>query len=110
MVARITGHFLRRTAISIAANAGLTLVQLKALSGHKSDAVVQQYICKSDHMRNITAAATMGDDAVQQVAKKHKIEAIQEVSASDPAIARIAPVINYYFNGANITGSVSIGH
>ena len=54
----------------------------------------------------------MGEDAVQPVAKKQKIEAmvIEKLSVGDPAIARIAPVINYYFNGANITGSVSIGH
>ena len=54
----------------------------------------------------------MGEDAVQPVAKKQKIEAmvIEKLSVGDPAIARIAPVINYYFNSAIITGSVSIGH
>ena len=39
-------------------------------------------------------SATMGDEAVEPIAKKQKIEAtaVEEVSASDPAIACIAPV------------------
>jgi Phage integrase family len=52
-----TGHTLRRTAITWAANAGLPLSQIKCLSGHRSDTVVQGYIDTSDHMRNITAGA-----------------------------------------------------
>ena len=48
-----TGHCLRRTAISWAANAGLTLPQIKCLSGHQSDTVVQGYINNSTAMRNI---------------------------------------------------------
>lgn len=38
---RYTGHCWRRTGITLAANAGLTIPQLKVLSGHKSDTVVQ---------------------------------------------------------------------
>jgi hypothetical protein len=36
-----TGHCWRRTAITFGANAGMTLPQLKSMSGHHSDTVVQ---------------------------------------------------------------------
>lgn len=45
-----TGHCWRRTAITLAASAGLSIPQLKVLSGHRSDTVVQGYIDNSDHM------------------------------------------------------------
>jgi hypothetical protein len=38
---QFTGHCWRRTAITFGANAGMTLPQLKAMSGHHSDSVVQ---------------------------------------------------------------------
>jgi integrase len=38
---QFTGHCWRRTAITWGANAGMTLPQLKAMSGHHSDSVVQ---------------------------------------------------------------------
>jgi integrase len=38
---QFTGHCWRRTAITWGANAGMTLSQLKAMSGHHSDTVVQ---------------------------------------------------------------------
>lgn len=52
-----TGHCWRRTATTFAANAGLPLPQIKALTGHKSDTVVQGYIDRSAHMQNVTAQA-----------------------------------------------------
>lgn len=36
-----TGHWIRRNAVTRLANAGLTLPQIKCVSGHKSDKVVQ---------------------------------------------------------------------
>jgi len=41
-----TGHTWRRTSITWCADAGLSLPQIKAVSGHKSDTVVQGYIDK----------------------------------------------------------------
>ena len=36
-----TGHFLRRTSATRCADAGMTLAQIKVVTGHKSDTVVQ---------------------------------------------------------------------
>ena len=52
-----TGHTWRRTAITWAANAGLSLVQLKSLSGHKSDTVIQGYIEQAEPMKILAAKA-----------------------------------------------------
>ena len=48
---KYTGHCWRRTAITWAASSGLSLAQLKVLSDHRSDSVVQGYIDRSDDMR-----------------------------------------------------------
>lgn len=50
-----TGHTWRRTSITFMANSGLSLAQIKSVSGHKSDTVVQGYIDKSMHMQTTTA-------------------------------------------------------
>jgi hypothetical protein len=47
-----------RSAASLAANAGLSLPQLKALTGHKSDAVAQRYIDTCDAMKMVGAKGT----------------------------------------------------
>eukprot|EP01034_Spumella_vulgaris_P026684 gene26684-33306_t len=54
---RYTGHCWRGTAITWAAEAGLSLAQIKSMSDHKSDTVVQGYIAKTVHMKTITSAA-----------------------------------------------------
>jgi integrase len=54
---KYTGHCWRRTTITIGANAGLTLPQLKALSGHKSDTVLQKYIDNSGPMKATVSEA-----------------------------------------------------
>ena len=46
-----TGHCWRRTSITFATEQGLSLMEIKALSGHKSDTVVQGYIEKGPRMR-----------------------------------------------------------
>jgi hypothetical protein len=52
-----TSHSWRRTALTMAAARGLTLVQMKALSGHRSDSVVQGFIQRGTEMHEVTAAA-----------------------------------------------------
>jgi len=54
---KYTGHWARRTSITLMAEAGLTLTQIKALSGHRSDSVVQGYIARSSRMKRICANA-----------------------------------------------------
>ena len=50
---KYTGHCWRRTSITWAAASGLSLAQLKVLSDHRSDSVVQGYIDRSDCMRGL---------------------------------------------------------
>jgi integrase len=78
-----TGHSWRRTAITLAANTGLSLVQLKNLSGHRSDTVVQGYINNSIPMKETTANAVSVSSAVappfsSSVGKRKKIEENEE--------------------------------
>jgi hypothetical protein len=54
---RYTGHCWRRTATTFAADKGLTLPQIKVLTGHKSDTVVQGYIDNSKVMKNLCSSA-----------------------------------------------------
>ncbi|KAJ1421551.1 hypothetical protein B484DRAFT_399427 [Ochromonadaceae sp. CCMP2298] len=56
---QFTGHCWRRTAITFGPNAGMSLPQLKAMSGHHSDSVVQGYIDKGMPMKLLAAGATL---------------------------------------------------
>ena len=53
-----SGHCWRRTPITRAVDAGLTRDQLKRLSGHRSDTVLQRYIDSSTFAKNMQANAT----------------------------------------------------
>jgi len=46
-----TGHCWRRTAATICAEAGLTIPEIKNVTGHRSDTVVQGYIDSSARMK-----------------------------------------------------------
>jgi hypothetical protein len=50
-----TGHAWRRTTATIAASRGMTLPQIKQITGHKSDTVVQGYIDSSDFTKRKAA-------------------------------------------------------
>ena len=54
---KYTGHCFRRSAITFAAEGGLSVNQIKDFSGHKSDGVVQTYINHSEGMKRIQAEA-----------------------------------------------------
>ncbi|KAJ1421105.1 hypothetical protein B484DRAFT_465655, partial [Ochromonadaceae sp. CCMP2298] len=59
-----TSHALRRTAITLGCGAGMTMPQLKAMSGHKSDSALEGYIATSMPMKLSAAAAlTLGGPA-----------------------------------------------
>lgn len=51
---RFTGHSYRRTALTWAADQGLTVQQMKNISGHQSDTVVQRKFVSQD-CRHITS-------------------------------------------------------
>ncbi|KAJ1410666.1 hypothetical protein B484DRAFT_455816 [Ochromonadaceae sp. CCMP2298] len=55
---QFSGHAWRRTAITFGVNAGMTLPQIKSMSGHHSDTVVQGYIDRGMPMKLMAAEAT----------------------------------------------------
>jgi integrase len=55
---KYTGHVFRRTGITLMANTGASLVQIKAYSGHHSDAVAQRYVDTSTAMKTTASDAT----------------------------------------------------
>jgi len=56
-----TGHCFRRTSTTFAADEGLTISQMKALTGHKSDKVVQGYVDTSKvQLDKANEAVTIG--------------------------------------------------
>jgi integrase len=50
---KYSGHCFRRTACTMAANAGMGIPQIKAMTGHKSDAVVQVSLLHITHCYSI---------------------------------------------------------
>ena len=50
-----SGHCFRRSAITLAAEAGLSVNQIKDFSGHRCDGVVQQYISHTEKMKVLQA-------------------------------------------------------
>ncbi|KAJ1404628.1 hypothetical protein B484DRAFT_469951 [Ochromonadaceae sp. CCMP2298] len=55
---QFSDHAWRRTAITFGVNAGMTLPQIKSMSGHHSDTVVQGYIDRGMPMKMLAAEAT----------------------------------------------------
>jgi len=55
--ANFTGHCWRRTATTFCAESGLTIPQMKQVTGHKSDTVVQGYIDRTELMKRKAAVA-----------------------------------------------------
>eukprot|EP01038_Epipyxis_sp_PR26KG_P017577 gene17577-24402_t len=47
-----TGHCWRRTTATLAASKGMTIPQIKQITGHRSDTVVQNYIDSSIYTKN----------------------------------------------------------
>jgi hypothetical protein len=65
-----TGHCWRRSAATLAANAGLSLPQIKALTGHRSDTVVQRYIERSVPMMMAAAEGTSVSSSTYESKKR----------------------------------------
>jgi len=75
---KYTGHCWRRTSITLMTNSGMSLPQIKAVSGHKSDSVVQGYI---DHSKLLRSTAA---NAVAVVGQKRSIEEVDETFTHGP--------------------------
>ena len=59
-----TGHCWRRTTATLAAAKGMTVPQIKQITGHRSDTVVQNYIDSSIYTKNNASEmlAVIGDE------------------------------------------------
>ena len=60
--ASFTGHCWRRTAATICAESGFSVPEIKNVTGHKSDTVVQGYIDSSMRMKRKAADALSSND------------------------------------------------
>ena len=84
-----TGHFARRTAATILADRGATLTEIKNVTGHKSDTVVQGYINKSSLTKHRSAMALT-------MANGRSMSAIREMTMNDltrkPVASTVPPV------------------
>ena len=99
-----TGHTWRRTSITFMANAGMSLPQIKSVSGHKSDTVVQGYIDKSEHMQTITAET-------REVKPRHHEELQQQIKSSpQPTTAGATAVWSILSNVTATTINVYVGN
>ncbi len=113
--AKYTGHCWRATAITWAANAGLSKNEINALSGHKSDAVVDNYIRQSVPMKMVTSGAVslVQDEELsvgnkrpyEEVAPPSSVSATSSSSSSSSSFSSSGHV--YTFSGAVFNGPVT---
>jgi hypothetical protein len=110
-----TGHCWRRSAATLAANAGLSLAQIKALTGHRSDTVVQRYIDRSLPMMLAAANGTSisGPAARDPDHEPSSSRVLQPITGSNKrrldqgAFRPHAPANPNYNINVTITGNVS---
>jgi hypothetical protein len=98
-----SGHTWRRTAVSIGADMGMTLVELKRISGHKSDSVVQGYIEDSSlSKRTVSEAlsvASTADDFRKRAMQNPAIPHFQPPPHSPQQFPHLPPPHYYHTPG-----------
>ncbi len=105
---KYTGHCWRRTATTILANKGLTLPQIKTMTGHLSDTVVQGYIDKSTVMKELGATAlSVGDSSTKQRCSRPRADESED-EHSPPSKKRASININLNFSGAQISAPINL--
>ena len=108
----VTGHFLRRTSTTLAANRNLSMMQLQSLTGHKSPTVLAGYVAASDSMREVLSGALALSDPPPKKQRTEEQLSPTLAAAVSPSIM-IPPVptnagnvnIVYNFTGASFNGS-----
>lgn len=114
---KYTGHWPRRTAITQLAEAGRTVQQIKCLTGHKSDTVVQGYIDNSSRMKTANAKAISLDDDAENVPPPPPAAAVpvpvlavqQSASSSSPRKRSLGEMLSRSDGPVNITINVTNG-
>ena len=94
-----TGHWVRRTAITMGVESGLTLHQLKCLSGHKSDGVLQEYIENGEPMKRVIAESLHLSKRSTPTTDNEKNKAPRTLNASTTA-SHSTPIVS---SGSSIT-------
>ena len=83
---KYTGHCWRRTAATLAAEAGSSLAEIKTLTGHKSDTVVNHYINNSETMKVRMAETLDCDKENRNVRQRTERTEKNSVLKQEPAI------------------------
>lgn len=118
---RYTGHCWRATSLTWAANAGLSVNQMKSISGHQSDSVIEGYIRNSTFMKHTTSAALALDSELETSATTPS--AVTTTLGKRPAdvpcndsgvssssaqpVSGVGPAVSYNFAGAVINAPVN---
>ena len=107
---KYTGHCWRRTAATLAAEAGSTLAEIKTLTGHRSDNVAYNYIANSDKMKLKMAVALMCASDCRQLGEKSTERPVNTCEDREK-VRRESSAATYSFSNCTF-GSVSggIGH
>ena len=93
----------------------MTIPQIKLVTGHKSDSVVQEYIDQSKTMKRSAAAALSVGGCQDVLAPKHQRLTPDEgsnrtnrSSSSSSSSGRSGPTINISFSGCQISAPVNV--
>ena len=101
------GHTWRRSCITKLAEEGLTLPQMKVVTGHRSDTVLQGYIDRSKRMQTVGANAI----AIGGSSRNHEGTAMCSAASSAATVTTKRKLgtafggssAGYHFHGCNIT-------
>ena len=104
----ILGHLWRRTAVTLMAESGNTLVEIKSVTGHNSDTVVQGYIDNTETLRRKSSEALQFNDSTNPSSKQQRTD--NNYSDSNSAINSIPNHIHISFEGATINAPLTIGY
>lgn len=99
-----TSHSWRRTSISIMADAGLSLPQIRSVSGHRSSKVLEGYIENSNAMRTVTSNAL----ALGPTSSSSSDPPPRQKRPLEPTTVAMPPTITININNSNFSGSSSI--
>jgi hypothetical protein len=95
------------------AEKGLTIPQMKAISGHHSDTVLQQYIDNSDKLKSIGEnALAIGTDYTASTTPIRKTAVLDKIAPSEfttpPAPAINKNIINVKLFNSTVNGNIVI--
>ena len=108
-----TGHSWRRTSITIMADAGLSIPQIRSVSGHKSSKVLEGYVEASTAMKEITSGAlalgAIGNSSSKSSASSTALNHSGVASHQKRSLPTTqTPTISFTISNSNFSGNSSI--